>query len=92
MPADPSSGANASVEEQLDALQRASEERRAELREMAAQLPEVLSRRAILRRIAGDVRHAPAKGDIAMRALRKAGRMIRHAGRSAVRLVVRPRR
>ena len=89
MPARPPTGATASVEEQLDALQRASEERRAELREIAAQLPEALSRRAVLRRIAGDLRHAPDKGDIAGRAVRKARRMVRQAGRSLARFVSR---
>ena len=92
MPGDPASGATPSVEEQLDALQRESERRRAELREIAAQLPEALSRRAILRRIAGDVRHAPDKGDLAGRAVRKAGRTVRHAARTLRQLVARSRR
>ena len=80
------------VEEQLDALQRASEERRVELREIAAQLPEALSRRTILRKIAGDLRHAPDKGDIAGRGVRKAGRTAGHTLRSLRRLVTRSRR
>jgi hypothetical protein len=92
MSASDGSGASPSVEEQLDALQQASEERRAELREIAAQLPEALSRRTILRKIAGDIRHAPEKGDIAGRAARKAGRTIRQVGRSFERLVTRSRR
>jgi hypothetical protein len=92
MSASDESGATPSVEEQLDALQRASEDRRAELREIAAELPEALSRRAILRKIAGDIRHTPEKGDIAGRAGRKAGRTIRQVGRSLERLVTRVRR
>jgi hypothetical protein len=92
MPANDTSGATPSVEEQLDALQRASEERRVELREIAAQLPEALSRRTILRKIAGDIRHAPEKGDIAGRAARKLGRGVRQAGRSLRRVVMRTRR
>jgi hypothetical protein len=86
------SGAAPSVEEQLDALQRASEERRAELREIAAQLPEALSRRTILRKIAGDIRHAPDKGDIAGRGVRKVGRTAGQAVRSLRRFVTRSRR
>ena len=80
------------MEQQLEVLQRASEERRAELREIAAQLPDALSRRTILRKIAGDIRHAPDKGDIAGRAARKLGRTFRQTGRSFRRLVMRSRR
>ena len=92
MPASDPSGANPSVEEQLDALQRASEARRAELREIAAQLPEALSRRTLLRKLAGDIRHAPEKGDIAGRAVRKVGRSVGESARSLRRLVTRSRR
>ena len=56
------------------------------VREIAAQLPEALSRRTILRKIAGDIRHAPEKGDIAGRRA-KARRPIRQVGRSFERLV-----
>jgi len=62
------------VEELLDELQRESEQRRVELREIAAQLPAAMSRRAILRAVAADVRHAPDKRDVVTRALRKVGR------------------
>jgi hypothetical protein len=92
MSADRSPRPSPSVEEQLDALQRASEDRRAELREIAAQLPEALSRRMILRRIAGDIRHAPDKGDIAGRGARKLGRTAGQSLRSLRRLVTRSRR
>ncbi len=70
-----------SVEERLDILQRESEERRAELREIAAQLPAAMSRRAILRKIAADFRYAPQKGDVFIRAMRKIGRGPRIAAR-----------
>ena len=89
MPAGHGHDPTPTVEEQLDALQRASEERRVELREIAAQLPEAMSRRAILRAVAVDIRHAPEKGDIAGRGLRKIGRMLGHGARSLKRLVVR---
>lgn len=62
------------IEDLLDELQRESERRRTELREIAAQLPAAMSRRAILRAFAADFRHAPDKGDIVTRALRKVGR------------------
>ena len=77
------------VDQQLDALQRASEERRAELREIAAQLPEVMSRRAILRAVAADIRHAPEKGDLAGRGIRKVGRSLGYGARTLKRLVIR---
>ncbi len=62
------------VEELLDELQQESEQRRVELREIAALLPAAMSRRAILRAVAADFRHAPDKGDVVIRALRKLGR------------------
>ncbi len=68
-----------SVEERLDELQRQSEQRRQELREIAAQLPAGLSRRAFLRSMAADFRHAPGKGDIVVRMWRKAARAPREA-------------
>jgi len=67
------------VEELLDELQRESEQRRVELREIAAQLPAAMSRRALLRAVAADFRHAPDKGAIITRAVRKIGRAPRFA-------------
>jgi hypothetical protein len=64
-----------SVEEQLDELQRESVRRRLELQEIAAQLP--LSRRAMLRSLAADLRHTPGKVDLFRRALLKAARALR---------------
>ena len=80
------------VEAMLDELQRESEQRRVELREIAAQLPEAMSRRAILRKVAADVRYAPDKGDIVTRALRKLGLGPRAAARWLRRTVTGPAR
>jgi len=71
-----------SAEARLDELQRESERRRAELREIAAQLPAAMSRRAILRSIVVDIRCAPNKGVIVKRAVRKLGRAVRKLGRA----------
>lgn len=73
--------ADVSVEQQLDRLQRQSEERRQALREIAAQLPATMSRRAIIRSVAADLRRAPNKGDIVTRAVRKLARAPRRAFR-----------
>ena len=59
------------VEERLTALERASDERRRELRELATQLPAAVSRRALLEGAARDLRSAPNKADIAKRGARK---------------------
>jgi hypothetical protein len=61
-----------SIEERLDELQWESELRRQEPREIAAALPAGLSRRAILRSMAADLRSAPGKGDVVVRAWRTA--------------------
>jgi hypothetical protein len=53
-----------SIEERLDALQRDSELRREELREIAAALPAALSRKQLLRAIILDIRRAPRKGNL----------------------------
>lgn len=71
-----------SVEELLDDLQRESDQRRVELREIAAQLPAAMSRRAVLRSVVVDIRRAPNKGDIVTRAVRKLGRGFRKLGRA----------
>lgn len=71
-----------SVEELLDDLQRESEQRRIELREIATQLPAAMSRRAILRSVAADVRRAPNKRDMVTRAVGKLGRGFRKLGRA----------
>jgi len=59
----------------LDALERASDERRAELRAVLDDLPAALSRRSLVSAAIADARSAPDKGAIVTRGLRKAGRM-----------------
>lgn len=59
---------------QLDELERQSNERRAELQRLAAQIPAALSRRAVLRSIVADARRSPNKGEILRRGLAKVGR------------------
>lgn len=75
---------NGSLEDELNALHRASEERTAELKAIAAQLPAVVGRRAMIRALVGDVRANPNKGEITQRGVRKLGRMSRHAYNRAV--------
>lgn len=59
------------IEQRLDALQRASEERRAELRAIAATLPEATSRRAYLASMARGIASAPDKPTVAKRVVAK---------------------
>jgi hypothetical protein len=73
------------IEERLDALQRESEERRQELRRIAAELPAAMSRTALLRGMVAEVRHAPNKGEIARRAAAKAARAPRKLARILLR-------
>jgi hypothetical protein len=63
------------VEARLAALERASEERRAELRAVLDDLPAALSRRALVAAAITDARAAPDKGAIVSRGLRKLGRI-----------------
>ncbi len=63
------------IEARLDALERASDERRAELRSVLDDLPAALSRRALVSAAITDARAAPDKGAIVTRGLRKVGRM-----------------
>ena len=65
----------AAVEARLDELQRESEQRRAELRALAAQLPEATSRRALVRAMAGSVVDAPDKPLVAKRMVLKVLRL-----------------
>lgn len=69
------------VEAQLDELQRQSEARYQELQAIAAQLPAAVSRRAVLRTMAVDLRYAPGKADVIRRALLKLARAPRDASR-----------
>lgn len=71
----PTSEQERTVEERLQALEHASDERRAELRAVLDDLPHAVSRRALVAAAAKDFRAAPAKGDIVRRGLRKLGRI-----------------
>jgi hypothetical protein len=62
------------IERRLDDLQRESEVRRAELRSLAEQLPDVTSRRAIARSMASSVVHAPDRTLVAKRVALKLAR------------------
>lgn len=64
----------AEIERRLDDLQRESQERRAELRALAAELPEATSRRALVRSMARSVVEAPDRPLVAKRVLLKLGR------------------
>lgn len=61
----------------LDELQRESEQRTAELREIAAQLPAVVGRRAMIRTLVGDAALNPNKREIVRRAFGRLARMPR---------------
>jgi hypothetical protein len=69
------SGDRSSVEDRLVALERASDERRAELRRLAADVPAAVSRRSLLVGAVRDLKTAPNKGDIVRRAARKIVRL-----------------
>ena len=64
----------AAIEQRLDELQRESQERRAELRALAAELPAATSRRALVRSMVASVTHAPDKKLVAKRAVLKVAR------------------
>lgn len=64
----------AAIEAQLDELQRESQERRAELRALAAELPEVTSRRALVTSMFRSVAEAPDKPLVAKRVVLKVAR------------------
>ena len=65
----------ATVEERLSALEAASDERRRALKAVLDDLPAAHSRRVMLRALVSDLRGAPNKGDIAVRGVRKIGRI-----------------
>lgn len=64
----------AAIEQRLDELQRESQERRAELRALAAELPAATSRRALVRSMTTSVLQAPDKPQVAKRVALKAAR------------------
>jgi hypothetical protein len=65
----------------LDRLQRESEARRAELRAIAAELPEARSRRVVLVTMARDARAHADLGEVMARTLRKIARAPRAVAR-----------
>ena len=73
------------AEAMLTALRTEALERRTEVRALAESLPTVVSRRTVLRTMAGEAVHHPDKAGVAKRAVRKLGR----APRKAVRTVLR---
>lgn len=64
----------AAIEARLDELQRESQARRAELRALAAELPEVTSRRALVSSMLRSVADAPDKPLVAKRVVLKVAR------------------
>jgi hypothetical protein len=88
MVADPTSDRRldaADVEARLVALERASDERRAELRSQLDRLPHAVSRRSVMTSMLGDLRAAPDKPQIVQRGLRKVMRIPRALIRRVVR-------
>lgn len=75
----------AEIERRLTDLERASDERRRELREMASELPAALSRRALVSGVLTDLRHAPNKGAIARRGFSKLARSPKAVARRMIR-------
>ena len=77
------------IERRLDALEEESKQRRAELRAIAASLPEATSRRALLRSLVTDLRNAPDRPLVAKRVVLKALRtpadLVRRAWRRTAR-------
>ena len=64
----------AAVQRRLDELQQESQARQAELRALAAQLPEATSRRALVRSMVSSVVHAPNRPQVAKRVVLKIAR------------------
>lgn len=66
-----STGGPDDVLQRLDELERESRQRRAELRDLAASLPEATSRRTVLRSMLADLRRAPEPVLVAKRIVLK---------------------
>ncbi len=64
------------IEQRLAELEAASDARRRELRAVLDDLPAALSRRALVRAAAADLRRAPGKTDVVWRGVKKAGRSV----------------
>jgi hypothetical protein len=73
------------VRAEIDQLRTESLQRRDEVRRLVADLPTVVSRRVVVRRLLVDAAHHPDKSGVLGRALRKLGR----APRKAFRLITR---
>jgi hypothetical protein len=65
----------------LDRLEAESNARREELKALAIQIPATISRRALLRSVASDLRHSPNKAAILKRAVTKLARAPLHAAK-----------
>jgi len=64
----------AAIEARLDELQRESEARRAELREIVAALPQATSRRLLVRQMVRELASAPDRVSVAKRGALKVAR------------------
>ena len=65
----------------IEELRREGMQRRSEVRALAEALPNAMSRHALLKSMASDVRHHPDKTGVAKRAVLKLGRAPRKAMR-----------
>jgi chromosome segregation ATPase len=70
-----------SAEQALAALKIEAQERRAEVRSLAADLPAAMSRRAVVAGLLRDVVHHPDKPGVVKRAIAKLGRAPRKLAR-----------
>ena len=66
---------------QLEQLEAESNARREELRQIAAELPATVSRRALMRAMVADFRSSPNKGAVARRGMSKVLRAPLHAAK-----------
>lgn len=74
------------LEQRLDTLERESQDRRAELRRLAAELPQATSRRALVTSMVRSIAEAPDKVTVAKRVSLKVARtpadLVRRARKS----------
>jgi hypothetical protein len=90
MPAAPQTP-DADILRQLDELEAESNARREDLKEIAAQLPATISRRALVKAVVDDFRYSPQKKAIAKRGLYKITRWPLNAAKR-LQLKIRARR
>ena len=69
------------AEDTIEQLRNEAIERRAQVRELAEALPTAMSRNALLKSMASDVKHHPDKAGVAKRLVMKLGRAPRKAMR-----------